>query len=186
MYTYVHIFSHERFSLNRHLRRLWDVLSSSFSYIIKNLNGYMSYTMYGMSLILLTFFTRFQRSLSLNENYNENSSCESYEVYQKNIYVSIKFIALYIYSNLKNTKISIKNLIRHEIILQMFISSDLKFHQFIKCDDRFVHYIIFTLYLIALYRSLLGLQVKLLPYLILLCISTSRVSLSRIDTTFGK
>lgn len=83
LYTYVHIFSHERLSLNRHLKRLWDVLSSSFSYIIENLNGRMSYTMHGMSLILLTFFTRFQRSLSLNENYNENCSRESYEIYQK-------------------------------------------------------------------------------------------------------
>lgn len=83
LYSYVHIFSHERFNLNRHLRRLWDVLSSSFSYIIENLNGRTSYTMYGVSLILLTFFTRFQRSLSSNENYNENRSPETYEIYQK-------------------------------------------------------------------------------------------------------
>lgn len=101
-------------------------------------------------------------------------------------YVSIKFIALYIYSIFKNTKISNNYLMKHEIILQIFISTNSKFHQLIKYDDRFVYYIILTLYLIALYRSLLGFQVKLLPYLILLCISTSPVSLSRTDATFAK
>lgn len=67
-------------------------------------------------------------------------------------YVSIKFIALYIYSIFKNIKISNNYLMKHEITLQIFISFNSKFHRLIKCDDRFVYYIIFTLWKLWSYR----------------------------------
>lgn len=56
----------------------------------------------------------------------------------------MKFIALYIRNIFKNTKISNNYLVKHEIILQIFISFNSEFRQFIKFDHRFVYYIIFT------------------------------------------